>query len=90
MSTVFLVEPYNSGSHQAWAEGYQSHSSHDVHLLTLPGRFWKWRMFGGTLTLAKEAAETASQIGPPDVVLASDMLDLPSFLGHAGAALGEP
>ena len=90
MSTVFLVEPYNSGSHQAWAEGYQSHSSHHVHLLTLPGRFWKWRMFGGTLTLAREAVETASQIGPPDVVLASDMLDLPSFLGHAGAALGDP
>ena len=90
MSTVFLVEPYNSGSHQAWAEGYQSHSSHDVQLLTLPGRFWKWRMFGGTLTLAQQAIDLASRIGPPDVVLASDMLDLPSFLGHAGAALGNP
>ena len=90
MSTVFLVEPYNSGSHQAWAEGYQNHSSHDVHLLTLPGRFWKWRMFGGTLTLAKEALELAAETGPPDFVLASDMLDLPAFLGHAGSAMEDP
>ncbi|MFV1963302.1 MAG: DUF3524 domain-containing protein, partial [Acidimicrobiia bacterium] len=88
--SVFLVEPYGSGSHQAWAEGYQRHSSHDVHLLTLPGRFWKWRMFGGTLTLARRAIELVSQHGPPNVVLASDMLDLPSFLGHAGAVLGNP
>lgn len=88
--TIFLVEPYGSGSHQAWAEGYQRHSSHDVELLTLPGRFWKWRMFGGTLTLAQRAVELGSRHGPPDVVLTSDMLDLPSFLGHAGTVLGDP
>lgn len=90
MSKVLLIEPYYSGSHQAWADGYQSHSRHEVDLLTLPGRFWKWRMFGGSLTLAQQAGELASQAGPPDVVLASDMLDLPSFLGHAGPAIGNP
>jgi glycosyltransferase involved in cell wall biosynthesis len=47
-------------------------------------------MFGGTLTLARRAIELVSQHGPPDVVLASDMLDLPSFLGHAGTVLSDP
>jgi len=82
--SVLLVEPYLSGSHQAWAEGYAQHSRHDVTLLTLPGRFWKWRMFGGSLTLGQQAAE----LDTPDVLIVSDMVDLPSFLGHAGRAVG--
>ncbi len=83
MSSVLLVEPYLSGSHQAWAEGYAQHSQHDVTLLTLPGRFWKWRMFGGSLTLGRQAAD----LDAPDVLLVSDMVDLASFLGHAGPSL---
>ena len=40
-------------------------------------------MFGGSLTLARRAAD----LSPPDVLLVSDMVDLSSFLGHAGRAL---
>ena len=43
----------SGGSHQAWAEGYAAHSAHMVELLTLPARFWKWRMHGGAVTLAR-------------------------------------
>ncbi|MFN2165049.1 MAG: DUF3524 domain-containing protein, partial [Anaerolineae bacterium] len=74
---IWLVEPYYTGSHQAWADGYQAHSRHDVRLLTLPGRFWKWRMWGGAITLARQAAALHE---PPDLILASDMLNLPVFL----------
>lgn len=80
MSHILLVEPYNSGSHKAWAEGLVDASKHDYDLLTLPGRFWKWRMFGGTLTLGMEARS----LPKPDVIVASDMVNLPSFLGHSG------
>lgn len=38
---VWLIEPYYAGSHRAWADGYQAHSRHAVHILKLPGRFWK-------------------------------------------------
>lgn len=69
---VLLVEAYFGGSHQAWAEGYRDHSSHDVALLTLPARWWKWRMRGAAVTLAEQAASVAR----PDVVLASSMIDL--------------
>ena len=74
---ILLLEPYCGGSHRAWAEGYAAHSRHDVTLLTLPGRFWKWRMQGGALTLAERARALPAR---PDLVLASDMLNLPAFL----------
>jgi len=75
---ILLIEPYCGGSHQAWAEGYAAHSRHDVALLTMPARFWKWRMQGGAVTLAEQARTIDS---PPDLILASDMLHLPAFLG---------
>ena len=75
---ILLLEPYCGGSHRAWAEGYAAYSRHDVTLLTLPARFWKWRMQGGALTLAEQARALDSR---PDLILASDMLNLPAFLG---------
>lgn len=74
---LWLVEPYYTGSHQAWADGYQAHSRHSIQLLTLPGRFWKWRMQGGAITLARQSREMADR---PDGILVSDMLNLPVFL----------
>ncbi len=75
---ILLLEPYCGGSHRAWAEGYAAHSRHEVTLLALPARFWKWRMQGGALTLAEQARALNVR---PDLILASDMLNLPAFLG---------
>jgi len=75
---LLLLEPYFGGSHRAWAEGYAAHSRHAVTLLTLPARFWKWRMQGGAVTLAEEARALDAK---PDLILASDMVNLPAFLG---------
>src|SRR5450756_1636307 len=52
---IWLLNPYHSGSHQAWAEGYAAHSRHQVRILSMAGHFWKWRMQGGTLELAEQA-----------------------------------
>jgi glycosyltransferase involved in cell wall biosynthesis len=76
---ILLLSPYHSGSHQAWAEGYQQYSRHEVSLLTLPGRFWKWRMHGSGVTLARLYREQYA-VNPPDLILATDMLDLSTFL----------
>lgn len=74
---ILLISPYHSGSHAAWAEGFAQHSAHDVRLLTLAGRFWKWRMHGGAVTLARRflADDFA-----PDLIIADDMLDATTFL----------
>lgn len=75
---ILIAEPFFDGSHRQWAEGYQSASRHRIELLTLPGRHWKWRMTSGALGLADRSDP---QLHRPDLILASDMLDLPAFLG---------
>lgn len=78
---VLVVEPYFGGSHRAWAEGYRAHSAFEVELMTLPARWWRWRMRGGFVTLAERAAGLAGRGYRPDVILATDMVDLAGLRG---------
>lgn len=73
---ILLIEPYLTGSHQNWAEEYARYSAHTVTILSLPGRFWKWRMHGGAVTLARKFLVLPTK---PDLILATDMLDLATF-----------
>ncbi|MCB9189458.1 MAG: DUF3524 domain-containing protein [Flavobacteriales bacterium] len=78
---VVIVEPFYTGSHRKWTDGLvrlYSKSGHEVTKLTLPGRHWKWRMFGAANFLAEEFLKLNIK---PDVLIASDMLDLPVFVG---------
>jgi glycosyltransferase involved in cell wall biosynthesis len=74
---ICLIEPFHTGSHAAWAEEYARFSRHDVTLLSLIGRHWKWRMHGGAVTLARQFMSSSYA---PDMLIASDMLDLATFL----------
>lgn len=74
---ILLIEPYFTGSHKNWAKGLRKYSSHQIELFTLPGQFWKWRMHGGAVTLARMFMESELQ---PDLILTTDMLDLTIFL----------
>lgn len=74
---IAIISPYHGGSHEAWANGFAQHSLHEVQLLTLAGRFWKWRMHGGAVTLARRFIEQRCR---PDLILATDMLDVTTFL----------
>lgn len=81
---IWLLEPYYTGSHRAWADGYAGCSAHEVTVLSLPGRWWKWRMHGAAVTLARLARERLAAGRPrPDLLLATDMLDLATFLALA-------
>lgn len=75
---ILLIEPFFSGSHRQWALGLQQFSRHQVHLLSLPGRHWKWRMHGAAVSLARQFLAADLR---PDLILVSDMLDLAVFLG---------
>jgi glycosyltransferase involved in cell wall biosynthesis len=77
MASILLLEPYDTGSHAAWMRGYQRHSAHQVRFLCLPGQWWQWRMQGGAVTLARLFFESGLS---PDLIVASDMLDLTTFL----------
>ena len=74
---ITLLAPYYTGSHAAWADGLARTSRHEVELLSLSGYFWKWRMHGGAVTLARRFLDAGAQ---PDMLLTTDMLDLTTFL----------
>ncbi len=74
---ILWLDPFHGGSHAAVAAGYAARSAHRVTLLTLPTTGgWRWRMRGGAVTLAGMAGDLAQR---PDLIVASDMLDLATF-----------
>ncbi len=77
MLNILLVEPFYTGSHASWADGIIAKSSHNVSLLKLPGRNWKWRMHGGTVTLSGQFKKLKVK---PHLIIATDMMDLTVFL----------
>ena len=74
---ITLIEPFFTGSHAAWATGYAKYSGHTIDILNLSGKYWKWRMHGGAVTLAEKFLTSDAL---PDLLLVSDMLDLTTFL----------
>jgi glycosyltransferase involved in cell wall biosynthesis len=74
---IALLEPFLTGSHAVWAEEYAARSRHRIKVFGLPGRYWKWRMHGGAVSLAREFLASDFR---PDLLLATDMLDLAVFL----------
>jgi glycosyltransferase involved in cell wall biosynthesis len=74
---ILIIEPYFTGSHAAWIKGLKANSAHNIEVLSLPGKYWKWRMHGGAASLASEFMSGGYK---PDLILATDMLNLPVFL----------
>ncbi|MFK5925967.1 MAG: DUF3524 domain-containing protein [Desulfuromusa sp.] len=74
---IILLEPFLTGSHASWAQEYVAHSRHQVKILSLKGQHWKWRMHGGAVSLARDFLASEYR---PDLLLATDMLDLTTFL----------
>ena len=84
---ITLIEPFFTGSHAAWATSYAQNSEHKIDILSLSGNYWKWRMHGGAVTLAKKFLQSGAM---PDLLLVTDMLDLTTFLAltrHKTSAL---
>lgn len=73
---MLLLEPFYGGSHKHWADNFKKYSSHEIKILGLSDKFWKWRMHGAAVTLAQEFLNSDFK---PDIILASDMLDLSVF-----------
>jgi len=83
---VLWLDPFHGGSHAAVAAGYAARAAHSVQLLTLPiSGGWRWRMRGGAITLARLARTLDAR---PDLIVASDMLDLATFRALTADRLG--
>lgn len=72
-----MLEPYYTGSHANWINGYIRYSSHNVKVIGMKGRFWKWRMHGGAIHIAEEFLKSDFK---PELIVASDMMDLSTFI----------
>lgn len=73
---VLLLEPYYGGSHKYWADNLVKFSSHKVELLTLPPRFWKWRMRASSITLFEYAKPLLNQV---DLIICSSLMNVSLF-----------
>ena len=78
---VLAIEPFHGGSHRAFLRGLQRHSKHRWDLITGKPVHWKWRSRSASLELAVQAKQWLSEHPLPNVVMASDMLDLPAWRG---------
>ncbi len=77
---ILWLDAFHGGSHAIVTQGFARHSQHTVTLLTLsPAGGWRWRMRGAAITFAREVRRRA--LPPVDLIVATDMLDLATFLG---------
>ena len=76
-----FIEPFYGGSHRDFADGLVAHSRHNIELVTLPDRFWKWRMRGAALYLANRIKNPGRYQG---LVLSSlmNLADLKALWGN--------
>ncbi|OAI40098.1 hypothetical protein AYO38_06490 [bacterium SCGC AG-212-C10] len=74
---MLFVEPFYDGSHAAFLDGLRAHSQHEIVPLTLPGGEWRQRMRRGAAELHGLFPDDATHF---DLVVATDMLDLPIWL----------
>ena len=79
MRFLFL-EPFYGGSHRDFAKGLVAHSRHDIHLATLPARFWKWRMRGAALYFVQTVGNLASFDG----IITTGLMSLADFTALCG------
>jgi glycosyltransferase involved in cell wall biosynthesis len=86
---VLALEPWYGGSHRNFLDGLIAHSAHTYHPITMTARFWKWRMQGGAVTMARKALQALENGFTPDVIFATDMVHLPAFLALTRPHLSE-
>lgn len=80
---ILFLESFFGGSHKDFALGFKAHSCHDVTLVTLPDRFWKWRMRGAALYIVNHVQDFSVF----DAIMVTDLFDLTDFLSLAGRGL---
>ena len=77
---ILFLESFYNGSHKAFADGLIQNSRHKIDILTMPARFWKWRMKGAALYFSVQIKNPEEY----DLILTTDLInisDLKALLG---------
>jgi glycosyltransferase involved in cell wall biosynthesis len=65
------------------------HSKHTFQVVSMSARYWQWRMQGGAVTMATKALEALREGFKPDLIFATDMVNVPAFLALTRGAFNE-
>ena len=78
---ILSLQPYYGESHRQFIDGWVKHSQHQWHLLTLPGRHWKWRMRHAAIEFAQQMKSLADAGETFDAIVATDMMNVAELKG---------
>jgi len=79
---VLFLNPFHGGSHRAFAEGWVRASRHRIDLVSLPARFWKWRMRGAALHFVRKVENPRDY----DALVVTDLMSLADLKALWGEA----
>ncbi|WDD97837.1 tRNA-queuosine alpha-mannosyltransferase domain-containing protein [Thalassomonas actiniarum] len=86
---ILLLSAYDAVSHQYWRKGLvEQFPEYDWTVLTLPGRFFSWRVRGNSLSWAFSERKCLEQ--PYDLLIATSMTDLSALKGLVPSLAGVP
>ena len=72
---ILFLESFFGGSHMDFALGLKEYSNHEIDIVTLPARNWKWRMRGAALEFFRKV----ENIEKYDLIFATGMMNLADF-----------
>ncbi len=77
---ILLLSAYDTSSHRYWREGLVTNfPQHEWTVLTLPARYFAWRLRGNSLSWAYTESEALN--APYDLLIATSMTDLSALRG---------
>lgn len=86
---VLLLSAYDADSHRSWWKGLQSaFDQWDWTILTLPARYFSWRIRGNSLTWAFQEKAVLEQ--DYDLLIATSMTDLSALRGFVPSIASIP
>jgi glycosyltransferase involved in cell wall biosynthesis len=78
---IVFVETFYGGSHKSFLDGLMKYSRHDITPITLPSRFWKWRLRSAALYIAEEYGDALRSC---DLIVATDLINLADLKALSG------
>lgn len=86
---ILLLSAYDAASHKRWRTGLVSYCpDHEWACLSLPARYFNWRVRGNSLSWAFTERDTLEQ--DYDLLIATSMVDLSALRGFVPKLAGVP
>ncbi|MCJ8329729.1 MAG: DUF3524 domain-containing protein [Lentisphaeria bacterium] len=70
---ILALNAFHSGSHKAFIDGLIRHSIHEWTLLTLEGKFWRWRMSHAAISFSEQIKNLEAEDW--DIIFCTDMMN---------------